>query len=112
MSISIDFPIPFEEPCPEGYTVYTKSLCIFCDKIKKLLTSNKIEYKTVLCDSYLEDSTTKIEFLAFIKERTGKEYKTFPMVFFKGIFVGGFTDVEKILLKTDAFSDLENGIRF
>jgi glutaredoxin len=107
--IEIQPKIEFEEPCKEGYTVYTKSYCLFCDKVKELLKNHHIEFKTILCDSYLEES--KGSFLAFIQHITGKEYKTFPIVFFQSRFIGGFSDLESRLNKDDAFVDLEAGIK-
>jgi glutaredoxin len=103
----IDMPQPFEEPDPYGYTVYTKSLCIFCDRVKALFEKEQLPFVSVLCDFYLEHN--KEAFLGFIKERTGIEYKTFPMVFYKGQFIGGFTDTETHFNKQNAFDHLEFG---
>ena len=107
MSISKDIPPTFEEPDPNGFTVYTKSYCIFCDRVKALLDKEEIAYTVIVCDSYLE--YFKNAFLYFIKERSGKEYKTFPMVFYKGRFIGGFTDTETFVTKENAFANIELG---
>jgi hypothetical protein len=39
----------------------------------------------------------KEEFLAFIAAKAGTSYKTFPMVFHNGKFVGGFTETRRLL---------------
>jgi len=106
----IEMPPTFEEPDINGYTIYTKSYCIFCDKVKQLLDSLDKPYTVVLCDSYLENF--KFSFLDFIKERTGREYKTFPMVFYKSRFIGGFSDTEEYCKKEKAFEDVETGSIF
>jgi glutaredoxin len=39
----------------------------------------------------------KDKFLLFIKERSKIDYRTFPMVFKDGKFIGGFDDTQKYL---------------
>ena len=82
----------FAKPVPKGYTIYTKSGCSFCQKLKSLLTDLEIPYVVIDCDKYLE---TREEFLEFIKITAKKEYKTFPMVFYDGMFVGGYMEILK-----------------
>ena len=53
----------FTKPIETGYTIYSKSGCIYCDKSKALL---KIDNPIVIdCDPYLVNN--KEEFLQFIK---------------------------------------------
>jgi len=95
-----------EKPNMESvFTIYTKSKCIYCDKVKILLDSKIKNYKIINCDSYLENKTTKEEFLKFVKSISKKEWKTFPIVFYEGEFVGGFNDTSIFLEKMDAFID-------
>jgi len=82
----------FTLPSSNGYTVYIKSGCSYCMKVKELLKNFNLQYTIVNCDEYLLDDTDG--FLAFINERVGKDYKTFPMVFSDGIFLGGYTDTK------------------
>jgi glutaredoxin len=82
----------FPEPNKITYTVYTKSNCSYCDKVKTLLQDVQPPPVCVNCDEYLE--TCKSEFLEFIATLAGQDYKTFPMVFHGGEFVGGYSDTK------------------
>ena len=92
----------FEEPSETVYTVYTKSGCPFCTKVKDLLVEKKLAFDLIECDEYLVNK--KAEFLHFIQEKAGKEHRTFPMVFRPGLFIGGFTETKKLLDFEDAFA--------
>ena len=54
-----------EVPAEKGFTVYSKSGCLNCDKIKILLDENRLEYNVINCDTYLNEN--KSFFLEFIK---------------------------------------------
>jgi glutaredoxin len=71
-----------------GYTVYTKSECGWCRRTKVLLP----EAVVFNCDKHLEFD--KDAFLTEMAHRIGKEYRTFPMVFFEGVFIGGYEDTQ------------------
>jgi len=90
-------------PLDKGYTIYSKSGCINCTKIKKLLLEKNIFFLDVQCDDFLIEN--KEHFLLFINERAQKECKTFPMIFYNGEFVGGYnevkTNIEKLEVKFD-----------
>jgi glutaredoxin len=92
-------------PLTEGYTVYSKSGCGYCTKIKKLLLEKNIFFLEVECDNFLLED--KEQFLLFISEKAKKEYKTFPMVFYNGEFVGGYNEVKNNIEKTEIkFDDI------
>jgi glutaredoxin 3 len=83
----------FTNPSENGYTIYTKSGCPYCDKAKALLNiDNPI---IINCDEMLVDK--KEEFLQFIKELTQKNHRTFPMVFKDSTFIGGYSDLLNFL---------------
>jgi glutaredoxin len=63
--------------------------------VKSLLNEHKLPYNEINCDDYL--SQDKEYFLNFIKEKAGREFKTFPMVFCDGKFVGGFVETERLI---------------
>jgi glutaredoxin len=91
---------------PGKYTVYSKSNCPNCVKVKELLKNEKKDLTIVDCDPYLE--SRKPEFLTFIKQLVGREWNIFPMVFDNhGQFIGGFKDtiihIEKLLEFSDDF---------
>jgi glutaredoxin len=92
-----------EEPFKTGFTVYSKSGCSNCTKVKKLLSEKKAFFVEINCDDYIIED--KENFLLFIKERANKEYKTFPMVFNDGNFVGGFTETQDYFNKLLTFDE-------
>ena len=47
------------------------------------------------CDSYL--ATDKEEFLDYIKKISGKEHRTFPIIFKDSNYVGGYSDLLTLL---------------
>jgi glutaredoxin len=57
-------------------------------------------------DSYLQEN--RDSFLQFIFQMTNIHYRTFPMVFFEGTFIGGYTETKKWLEQKDAFSEFDN----
>jgi glutaredoxin len=91
----IDDIIEFTKPYENIYTIYSKSGCPNCKKVKILLEENNIEFIIVDCDEYLINYKT--EFLQFIKNLISKECKMFPMVFDNKCFIGGFSDTEDYL---------------
>jgi glutaredoxin 1 len=86
----------FTAPVSSGFTIYGKSGCAYCDKVKDLLEEYDEQFIYVNCDEYLLEN--RDAFLEFIQKLAGKEYKTFPMVFNSAQFVGGYTDTMKIIL--------------
>ncbi len=89
----------YPEPTLNGFTIFSKSGCKYCDQVKELLLEEKRDFTIYNCDAYLEQN--KQGFLEFVKQKAGKEYKTFPMVFLHGVFLGGFMEVYKFLLKDE-----------
>ena len=97
---------PFRTPSNKEFTVYSKSGCPNCTKVKELLKLNDIPFTVIDCDEYLIER--KQEFLIFIQELTSRVWKTFPIVFTcDSQFIGGFTDtrvyLEQLLEFTDEF---------
>jgi len=93
----------FDLPAEHGFTIYSKSGCIMCTKVKDLLKSNALTYMIVDCDDYLIEERDK--FLLFMKELAGKDVRVFPMVFDNGSFVGAYKEtfecVEKKMNKLE-----------
>ena len=95
---------PFRTPSNKEYTIYSKSGCSNCNKVKKLLNLNNIPFTVIDCDEYLIER--KEEFLLFIQELTNREWKTFPIVFTgDSLFIGGFTDTQVYLEELLEFTD-------
>ena len=94
----------FTEPSSKNYTIYSKSGCLNCNKVKNLLKEKNLIFFVVDCDEYLIEN--KNDFLFFIKEKTNKEVKTFPMVFDNGKFIGGYSETQDYIDKsTLSFED-------
>jgi glutaredoxin 3 len=91
----------FEEPSKTVYTVYSKSGCTYCTKVKQLLQEKNYAFDLIDCDEYLLED--KEGFLKFIKDKAGKEYRTFPMIFRCGEFVGGFAETKLLIDNECAF---------
>jgi glutaredoxin len=85
-------------PNQKGWTVYTKSNCKYCSQVKILLEDNdEKNFQSINSDEFVSTDDVKKSFLSQIEKLIGFEYKTFPMVFYDGIFVGGFTDTVKFI---------------
>ena len=92
----------------QGFTVYSKSGCLYCVKVKALLKEKNVVFTLVDCDDYILKN--KAFFLQFIKEKANKEYKTFPMVFENGNFIGGYSETQQYLEKQ--FLSFEDNTEF
>ena len=88
-----------EEPSDKSFTVYSKTNCKYCVLVKSLLDENKIPFNEINCDNYLAED--KLYFLNFIKEKANRDFKTFPMVFCDGKFVGGFVETDRLIMDFD-----------
>lgn len=93
-----------KEPVKKGFTIYSKSGCMNCSTLKRLLKNNNFLFVEINCDDYLIEF--KKDFLNFIKNISKTDMKTFPIVFYDGNFIGGFSEtsqfinemIEKLLL--------------
>jgi len=90
----------FEKPSQQGFTIYSKSGCLNCLIIKKLIKEKNLLFNVVDCDEYIIEDKEK--FLFFIKEETKREIKQFPIIFYQGAFIGGYNEakqyIDKLLL--------------
>lgn len=88
---------PFFLPLNNGYTIYSKSGCEYCVKAKKWLEEHGCHYTIVDCDSYLTNTPERKKlFLDKMEEIIGRPYRTFPMIFKDAVFLGGFSELEKL----------------
>jgi len=87
----------FELPTKSGFSIYSKSGCPNCSKVKSFLKDNNYDFNVIDCDEYLIEA--KDEFLEFIKNLAQKECRVFPMIFFNGNFVGGFNETKELVDK-------------
>lgn len=75
-------------PGGDSYTIYSKSGCLYCTKAKVLLQNERVPPLFVNCDKFLLEN--KEEFFDLMKSLIGYEYKTFPIIFKNGRFIGGY----------------------
>ncbi len=88
----------FTKPLKNCFTIYSKSGCPNCTKVKDFLQENNIPFTIIDCDEYLLEN--KAEFLDFIMNLTSREWRTFPIVFNNSQFIGGFIDTKVYLDNT------------
>jgi len=79
-------------PTQKGYTIYTKQNCKYCSQAKELLGKEEPKPLVIECDGFLKKD--RAGFLKTMEERLKYEYKTFPMVFHDGVFLGGYTETQ------------------
>jgi len=99
-NLSIRFPIL---PKTNIYTIFSKSGCINCIKSKKLLEEKEYinKYEVIDCDDYLVED--REGFLNYIKDLTGKNVTTFPMIFIGNKFLGAHDNLVHYLAMIDVF---------
>lgn len=71
----------------EDALIYVTETCPYCIKAKNFLTEKKISFKVI-------DLTHKPEELKALKLQTG--WQTVPQIFYKGKFIGGYTDMVEL----------------
>jgi len=93
------------EPSIQGFTIYSKSGCHLCSKIKSCLKEKNLIFNEINCDEYLIED--RDFFLSYLENKIGKPYKTFPIVFHDSSFIGGYNEaiewIDKLLL---SFEDI------
>ena len=87
----------FEFPSDKGFTVYSKSGCPNCIKVKNLLKEQKLTFNIVDCDELLIQD--KENFLNVIRELSQYEVKQFPIIFHERKFIGGYNEIKSYIEK-------------
>ena len=85
----------------DSFTVYSKMECKYCDYAKELLKEEGYSYEIIMCDYYLKEEPEG--FLRTMEVKIGYRYNTFPMIFHKEKFIGGYTELVKYLEKIECF---------
>jgi len=105
---NIDVEEGFIFPNINRFTIYSKSGCHYCLKLKNFLKQKKIDYDLINCDDILIEN--RYEFLNIINNLANCEIKGFPIVFNLGQYIGGYNEakkyVEEILLKQEISSNI------
>lgn len=76
---------PRDTPRTEPVVVYTTSLCTYCAAAKRLLQKLGVAYREV--------DLTRDHDLRERLSRDNGDYRTVPMIFVEGRFIGGYTDL-------------------
>ena len=79
----------FKLPNSTGFTVYTKNDCYYCTITKELLNKYFETADIIPCDDYLVNDKLKQTFISIMNSLTKDKFKTFPVVFYNGEFIGG-----------------------
>jgi glutaredoxin len=87
----------FEGPNVSGFTIYSKSGCQNCLKVKNLLKEKGFHFNIIDCDDYIIED--KENFLFFINKLTEKDVKVFPIIFNKGKYIGGYNETKEVIDK-------------
>ena len=90
-------------PISQGYTIYTKQDCFYCDNIKKILEEKKDDVFFIPCDDMITND--RDAFLRHMDSLTGVEHRTFPFVFHNGVFIGGCDATIEYLEKQLSFTE-------
>lgn len=85
------------DPLANGYTVYSKRDCVWCERVKELIYREApgVTVNVVACDDAL--AANREEFIKHMQERTELQTIKFPLVFHQGAFIGGYTDTRNHL---------------
>lgn len=78
-----------------NWTIYGVKKCPYCVKAKELAKEKEIDHVYVNIEKYM----TKGEFKQIMANKTDN-YNFVPIIFNKNKFIGGFTQMESILLST------------
>lgn len=88
----IDFVSPMNS---DKFTIYSKSGCPNCTKVKEIINREGYSYEVVDCDEWLIEN--KKEFLEFLSKLANKEIKMFPIVFDGKNYIGDYFDTKKYI---------------
>lgn len=102
-------------PLKKGITVYFINNCMYSENLLNLISKNFNKKNIFMSDNNnIIDKTNNVkiinvsknwsskkDFFKFIKsaDTFDKNYSTFPIVFIKNIFIGGYTDYKAIITK-------------
>ena len=81
--------------------IYSSYNCGYCDRAKKLLNEKKISYKEI----NIQDNPTEREVM--LKKANGR--RTVPQIFIKGVHIGGFQELHKIVIEGNLENYLADG---
>jgi glutaredoxin len=84
----------------ENWELYTMEGCIFCEKAKQLLKNRKETNSNVKLKIEVgidENGNEDRDLIIKMKQRGKSYYTTWPRIFLNDEFIGGYSDLEKLL---------------
>ena len=84
--------VKITNPIHKGWTVYTRSGCKYSSKVKRLLNTFDLQYNIIDCDFCLIYPEIEDEFQEFLNQLCGCVPKEFPLVFYDGVYIGGYKE--------------------
>jgi glutaredoxin len=88
----MDFQVP-----EETYVIFTKKKCSYCTRAKVLLPQARV----IPCDHWLKQD--RGAFLARMDSISEAMPRTFPMVFVKGKYIGGYDETKEYVDELECF---------
>ena len=79
------------------YIIYVRSGCMYCNNAIELVKNKGLNANIINCDAFINKD--KEEFIKYMKNIIGKEYRYMPMIFKNNKFIGGFNELEKNINK-------------
>lgn len=88
-------PTKYRPPAKTGFTIYKITGCKYCDMALKHLAKAK-NVTIINCDKYIQGLRNHDEFFKYMRTYTIIPYQYFPMIFYNGKFIGGYSDLVKV----------------
>ncbi len=91
-----------KSPNKLGYTVYSKSGCPNCNRVKSALKESTTNFSSIIImcdDALLEDRNELMKYFTDIG--IPEEKRAFPFVFFQEKYIGGYTELIKLLAQQE-----------
>jgi ribonucleoside-diphosphate reductase alpha subunit len=104
---SIALPMFVRQPDVTGVydvKIYSKTDCVYCKLSKLLLKKHNIRFT----EYNLDDDNTRADFYSYESERLGKEIHSVPQIYMNGEYVGGYTELQRVLRPTYNFEELHH----
>lgn len=78
------------------FVVFGSDTCPYCLKAYSLLESNNIQYKYIDINGQILSKQDIFKDL-YLNRLIPSSVKTIPIIFYKGRYIGGYTDLRKML---------------
>ena len=78
--------------------LFSKTTCFYCDQAKELLTKSNLKFRSIELDkneNCPENNCSNV--IKSLVEFT--RFKTVPQIFINGVFIGGYSDLVKLIDK-------------